>query len=133
MVRPHSKMKGIRCDGALKGAMLEGLVRVLLLEEFCVSFVDAGMDLGKSFGVVVVSSLSIAFSEISENPLSESSSDLLPSCVWFISKSWSEHASFLADWICLEVEDFIENVEIFIFSDFSSDSSSFSGKEFIVG
>jgi hypothetical protein len=78
MVRPHSKTRGIRCDGALKGAMLEGLVRVLLLEEFFVGLVDAGVDLFESKGVVVVICLSIAFGEISEDPFSESCSDLLP-------------------------------------------------------
>jgi hypothetical protein len=39
---------------AKKGAMLEGLVRVLLLEEFFVGLVDAGVDLFESKGVVVV-------------------------------------------------------------------------------
>lgn len=133
MVRPHSRMRGIRCDGALKrGAMLEGLVRVLLLEEFCVGFIDAGVDLFESVGVVVVICLSIAFCEISEDPFSESSSDLLPGQVRLICESWGEHASFLADWIGFKVEDLVKNVEFFVVFDFSSDSSSFSCEEFVV-
>ena len=39
---------------AKTGAMLEGLVRVLLLEEFFVCLVDASVDLFESKGVVVV-------------------------------------------------------------------------------
>lgn len=133
MVRPHSRMRGIRCDGALKrGAMLEGLVRVLLLEEFCVGLVDAGVDLFQSVGVVVVICLSIAFCEISEDPFSESSSDLLPGQVRLICESWGEHSSFLADWICFKVEDLVKNVELSIVFDFSSDSSSFCCEEFVV-